>query len=562
MMTRYHGWLVPLLLLGSLATYSPAQRLLFDFDGRADGDLFGISVDGAGDVNADGYPDIIVGASPGGYALVISGKDGSKLHLFTQQPGGGTFGIRVSGAGDTNQDGHADVLVGDSGFSSNGFSGNGRVYLFSGKDANSLQTVAGTLSNVGLAAVGQAGDVNLDGYDDVIVGGIAVVPGNIGYAQVLSGKNGIELHAFFGDAANDFFGNSVGGAGDVNQDSYPDLVVGAKQIGQAGYARVFSGKDGAVLATFSKGQAGDNLGHCVDAGGDVDSDGFPDVLVGAPNASPNGLFAAGSSYVVSGLWLATGLTKDVLHSLHGNRAFELSGTSVAGVGDMNLDGYGDILVGAPNAAINAVSAVTGMARVYSGQNGSLWLSQIGNQTSAALGKSVAAVGDVDRDGFADAVAGAFMDGSAGLNRGRTKIFSRQARTLDADTLTLSLAAANSQKLSLDAGPMHTGKLYWIFGNEQISGQSPGVSLGKVHLPLNPDIWTEATIAQANCPSLLATRGILAAGGKANASLNSLGPLPSALLGLALQHAFVVYDSQPGGDSYFLSSNLLPLTMVP
>ncbi len=133
--------------------------------------------------------------------------------------------------------------------------------------------------------VGAAGDVNKDGDADLIVG--AVLDDNngrdSGSARVFSGKDGKVLYTFNGDSAGDVFGRIVSGAGDVNMDGYADLIVGAWFGGKnsGGYARVFSGKDGKILYTFNSDSAFDRFGMSVGGAGDVNKDGYADLIVGA-----------------------------------------------------------------------------------------------------------------------------------------------------------------------------------------------------------------------------------------------------------------------------------------
>src|SRR5690606_29505338 len=126
-----------------------------------------------------------------------------------------------------------------------------------------------------------------------------------------------------------------------------------------------------------------------------------------------------------------------------------------------------------------------------------------------------------------------------------------------DEHLLSISQASSQVLSLDAGPAHAGKQYWVFGNLTFNGSVPGVALGSVTIPLNPDPWTQVTIDFANTATLFNTRGLLDAVGRGYASLDTFGPIP-APLGLTLQHCFLVFQVGPP-DQYSLVSNLVTWT---
>ncbi len=339
---------------GSARVYSGADgSILYTFNGDAAGDQFGYSVSGAGDVNNDGFADLVVGAhfddnngTISGSVRVFSGADGSVLYTFNGDGAGDQLGRSVSGAGDVNNDGFDDLIAGAIGDDNNG-SGAGSARVFSGADGSILYTFNGdsTGDQFGVSVSG-AGDVNNDGFDDLIVG--AFTDDNngsaSGSARVFSGADGATLYTFNGDSANDQFGTSVSGAGDVNSDGFDDLIVGAllddNNGNDSGSARVFSGFDGATLYTFNGDSVGDQFGRSVSGAGDVNNDGFDDLIVGAWLADPNGS-NSGSARVFSG---ADGAT---LYTFVGASVGDRFGFAVSGAGDVNNDGFDDLIVGAP-----------------------------------------------------------------------------------------------------------------------------------------------------------------------------------------------------------------------
>ena len=185
---------------------------------------------------------------------------------------------------------------------------------------------------------------------------------------------------FSGDAADDSFGHSVSGAGDVNGDGFDDVIVGARLDGNngasSGTARVFSGADGSILNFIFEGDStGDEFGFSVSDAGDVNGDGFADLIVGAPTNDNNRIDLSGSARVFSGV------DGSVLYTFDGDSPVNF-GSSVSGAGDVNGDGLADFIIGAAFGGANNA----GFARVF--------VSQITPPT----------LGDADQDGevtFAD-----------------------------------------------------------------------------------------------------------------------------------------------------------------
>jgi hypothetical protein len=269
-------------------------------------------------------------------------------------------------------------------------------------------------------SVSGVGDVNGDGYDDVIVGAMYDDNngGASGNARVLSGADGSILYSFDGDDAGDQFGYSVSGAGDVNNDGYPDMVVGAPYDDNGGdstgSARVLSGVDGSILYTFNGVVSGDFLGYSVSGAGDVNNDGYADVIVGERGQNGNGA-DAGRIRVFSGK------TGAALLNIKGDNAGDQFGRSVSGAGDVNNDGYADVIAGAPYDDNNGTDS--GSARVLSGLDGSILYTFNGDDADDRFGESVSGAGDVNNDGYADVIVGAYLDDNSGTNSGIARVFS-------------------------------------------------------------------------------------------------------------------------------------------
>ena len=389
--------------------------MLYTFDGDADGDQFGSAVAGAGDVNMDGFDDVIVGAryddsngTDSGSVTVFSGADGSVLYTFGGDAASDWFGHSVGGAGDVNSDGVPDLIVGAPGIG-NDPDRPGFARVLSGADGSVLHTFDGdgTADLFGYS-VSTVGDVDGDGFDGMIVGARQDDNNgsNSGSARVFSGRDGSTLYSFDGDSADDWFGFSVGVAGDVNGDGCPDLVVGARgdSDSEPGWAHVFSGSDGSTLYTFY-GDRGAQLGNAVSGAGDVDGDGLDDVIVGAHQTEVNGIYHAGRACVFSG---ADGST---LHTFEGDSSDDHLGSKVSDVGDVDGDGYADLLVSAPKDDKNGTQS--GTIWVFSGADGSVLHTFDGDAAGDWYGHGIGGAGDVNGDGSPDFVVGAIVGGANG-----------------------------------------------------------------------------------------------------------------------------------------------------
>jgi hypothetical protein len=364
--------------------------------GAAAGEWFGSFAASAGDVNGDGFADLVVGAplaSPGGRAeagtvsVFLGGASGlatSAHRVLEGRAAGDKFGSSVASAGDVNSDGFADLIVGGPGADPAGRMNAGAASVFLG-EATGVASVAHRVlegSDGGGyfgVSVASAGDVNGDGFSDVVVGAQFASPGgrmNAGAASVFLGSAAglvTSVHRLLeGVTANEEFGSAVAGAGDVNGDGFADVVVSARKASlsarmNAGVARVFLGSAGGIVAsahrTLEGAAAGEEFGSSVASAGDVNGDGFADVVVGAFFASPGGRANAGAARVFLGS--TGGIIASAQRVLEGSSANEGFGSSVTGAGDVNGDGFGDVLVGARNATPGGRSSA-GTASVFLG----------------------------------------------------------------------------------------------------------------------------------------------------------------------------------------------------
>jgi len=420
--------------------------------------FFGSSVAEAGDVNGDGYSDVIVGAShydngqlDEGAAFVFLGSasgiaDGNPLTAAAQLESNqmsAFFGSSVAGAGDVNGDGYADVIVGAYRYDA-GETDEGAAFVFlggpSGVASGNPATAAARLeSNQAFAQLGWsvagAGDVNGDGYADVIVGAYTYDAGETdeGAAFVFLGSasgvaNGNPATTAARLESNQEFaqlGYGVAGAGDVNGDGYADVIVGAPQYDAGetdeGAAFVFlgsasgiaSGNPSTAAAQLESDQASANLGYSVSGAGDVNGDGYADVIVGA-DAYDAGDTDEGAVFVFLGSasGVADGDPSTAATQLESNQTSAFFGSSVAGAGDVNGDGYADVIVGTfsydfGQADEGAAFVFLGSASGIADGNPATAAAQLeSNQAGASFGVSVAGAGDVNGDGYADVIVGA------------------------------------------------------------------------------------------------------------------------------------------------------------
>jgi len=413
-----------LLLLAPVSHAALPASPTYSLEGSRNNLKLGTSVTTAGDVNGDGFSDLIVGSDGptvgnAAWYLYLGRASGdpfapsqlaySKLNL--------NLVVDVAACGDVNGDGRDDVAVSYSTFM--------RVYYGSATGIDTTGFFAHTWTGLTPTfyppQVAPAGDVNGDGYDDVLLSSAAAT----GFGQCAGTNNGA-IHLFYGSAtglssgnslflcggtANGYFGIEAHGAGDLNGDRFDDVIVGMPGGSPEGQARVFMGSAGGLQSfpavTLTGDQVGSGFGNSVGPAGDVNGDGYADVVVGAPNRdySPGSTVDAGAAFVYLGG--PGGLSTTVHWTEWGAQAGALFGAAVRTIGDIDGDGYADIAVGSPGYS-NPESA-EGQFAVFQGSSGGIAPSTFfpqSNMTSARMGSSVSSAGDVNGDGFGDAIIGA------------------------------------------------------------------------------------------------------------------------------------------------------------
>lgn len=475
----------------------------FRLDGIAAGDYSGYAVSAAGDIDGDGFDDTLVGAARtdingyySGSSYVVFGGDGPFPASMSLADLDGQNGFRldgprvymeagrsVAGAGDVNGDGFDDLLIGAPfDYASGDYSGSSYVVFGHARpfpvtldlddvDGESGFRIDGSTPHESSGfSVAAADDINGDGFHDIVIGApfashTASQSGSsyvvFGHADnfparlsldTLEGSNGFRLD---GVAAYDNSGRSVAGGGDINGDGIDDLLIGAHLssagASYAGSAYVLFGRTSHFPATINladlDGSNGfridgaavdDNAGFSVSCAGDVNADGIEDIIIGSDNAAANGA-GSGSAHVVFG---HAGAFPAVigLANLDGVSGFRVNGANtgdfagnrVSAAGDVNGDGIADILIGAPGAdphdeRSGSSYVVFGRMQTFpatfelSAVDGHNGFRIDGEAAFDSSGASVSRGGDVNGDGIDDFVIGAFGADAGGMDTGATYV---------------------------------------------------------------------------------------------------------------------------------------------
>ncbi len=528
----------------------------FQINGNDAGDYTGFEVSNVGDFNGDGLDDFLIvaelaesiGITNEGEVYIVYGSTSGYSNPFELSSLDGTNGVvlhaeifatspntvSADGVGDINGDGFADVIVGQ--IKSDalalgagkatvvfGSSSLGATFELSNIDGtNGFDLIGQTLGDNAGANVNLSGDINGDGLTDILVGAYNADPGLLrtdagevyvifgqtsGFASntYLSSLNGTNGFTINGDDAGDALGGSTIASsefanplsvGDFNGDNYDDILVSARSAdsddgavyliyGQSsGFASQFevSALNGTTGFVIAPGSANDALGTAVDITGDINGDGLKDIIVSALNGDPNGSTNAGETYIIFGTQSASwGSTLEVSDlngtngfTINGAEANSYSGVDVQAAGDINGDGFDDILIGAhlgdgaetdSGVAYLVYGKASGFASVLelSDINGISGFKINGINTDDQAGFSISSTGDINGDGFDDIIVGAsYADPDGRSNAGESYII------YGSDTLNQTTQTGTSGGDTL-TGSSSVDYINALAGNDSITG---------------------------------------------------------------------------------------------
>ncbi|MBI1382091.1 MAG: hypothetical protein GC161_13520 [Planctomycetaceae bacterium] len=529
----------------AFANLANRGALLFSQRGASGSQFFGERVLLVPDLDGDGSAELAV-ASPTlgtGRVRVLSGRTGALLWETLGIDAGERFGRGIAPHGDHDDDGVPDLLVG----APQTANSRGRVDVLSGADGTRLISHSGPVQTVAFEDFGSAlahvGDVDSDGVPDFAVGSpLADDNGtNSGALRILSGANGAILAERFGSGISAQLGVAMATLGDTNGDGTLDLIVGEWGDDEIGPS--------AGAAEIVSGSNGATL-HRFLADAPQDHFGFSvgaagDVDAdGVPDAIVGGWENGQVAFWAGMARVFSGADGSVIHTFFGTAAEDKFGGAVAGAGDVDGDGHADLLVG----ALQELGSL-GAVHLLSGATGALLARHTGFVANGQLGVWVSGGLDLDGDGAPDYAAGAWLEGgdNGAFLSGAAYAWSRRTVRLVPERARLSLGAGGTSGLCFDAGPDRAGEPYMLIGGVQAPGQPAP--------PMAP--WPGGLI-DPNQVTLAATAGGLLDGNGRACVQVVLPPATPALVGSQLLRLGMVGFAPDNDDT----SQMLRILLVP
>ena len=433
--------------------------------------------------------------------ILLSGRLAAQTYdvstYGTWSPPNVAFGFSTAILGDIDGDGRDDFLVGDPWTGGYGHFYAGRIVLISGATGAEIRHHDGVSQSELGYSVARIGDLNADGAPEYAAGAPGTSPG--GRVYVYSGSTGVVLFSMNGQAvaacgplgcgtASDRLGESVAGPGDLDLDGIPDIAAGAPNATpcftgscpwRTGRISVYSGATGIALLHRGGSLNGGRYGRAVAPGGDVNGDGVGDILVGAP----------GSTTVSGYVEVVAGVTGTQIFSLPGPSVGSGFGSSLATLGDANLDGRAEFAIGAPNASPGGI-VEAGAVSIHDGASGAAVLTLGVGATYAHLGGQIANAGDVDGDGYPEvAVSGVGWVSGSGTAGTSVRLFSPATaailRTWTGPTTFDSFGASIAGPANLDGDSVPD----LVVGAATIAYQSPPGYVRALSAAATPPLFT-------------------------------------------------------------------------
>ena len=339
---------------GSVTAFDGATgQIRWMTNGDSEDERLGHCMDRLGDINGDGVCDIVVGAYrdrlgglKSGSVHVLDGFTGARLYTVVEDEDGAEFGKSIAVISDINGDGHHEWIAG-AWLSNNNGTHSGKVSLHSGIDGKKLRTWAGPANSFYGQSVARIGDITGDSKDEFAIGGPRAVNGSkrVGIVAIIDGGNGDRLARLQGTSTSNF-GWWIAGPGDLDKDGVPDILIGAPDDDRgeqdAGSITTISGRTQDVIYEVLGTSAREGLGWFVGPAGDVDGDGRPEYLVGSPRHEARGT-------ETGAMRLFRGRDGEPMVSWLGWSEFDKLGAVAMPFSDVNGDGQMDWLIGSPEA---------------------------------------------------------------------------------------------------------------------------------------------------------------------------------------------------------------------